>query len=253
MQENMDDYIDLTYFVDLLWKTYCKTAYCRICKENEVEVLQYGYQRGWLEAQDMCTGQKKPERRDVARIVHQFIKIELMEADEPEWNEAKQLLDLYDCRVCVNHVAQIFCKGIMKEREIHGDKKVFGMRELLTQAEAKEIIDNIFYRKEHRTFLKKTEIPTSGAIKLSSEEALTHKKGILIDVRTEGEYESGYLPGAKHCSMSQILEGRFPYPDQKREYCLYCEQGYQSEIAANYLWDQGYQYVYYFGNQMKET
>jgi len=80
------------------------------------------------------------EKRDAARIIHLFIRQTKIEADEPDWEKAKQLKDLYDCHVCVDHVAQIYVKGIINPAK----KDVFGMRNMITDKEVEEIISRVF-------------------------------------------------------------------------------------------------------------
>lgn len=80
------------------------------------------------------------EKRDAARLIHLFFRYTKIEEDEENWDKAKILKDLYDCRSCVDHVAQIYVKGII--RPVNFD--VFGMRNAITDKEAFEIIDNVF-------------------------------------------------------------------------------------------------------------
>lgn len=80
------------------------------------------------------------EKRDAARIIHFFLRQTKIESDEPEWDKAKKLKDLYDCHTCVDHVAQIYVKGIISVAY----EDVFGMRNNITDKEAEEIINRVF-------------------------------------------------------------------------------------------------------------
>ena len=40
----------------------------------------------------------------------------LGEEDESDWSAAERLQDLYSCHVCLNHIAQVYVKGIMGGR-----------------------------------------------------------------------------------------------------------------------------------------
>lgn len=86
------------------------------------------------------------ERRAAATIVHEFLKTVMKEPDEGDWRGADKLRDLYDCRVCVNHVAQIYSKGIMEGRRFLPDSPalIFDMRALVTVEEAEEILERVF-------------------------------------------------------------------------------------------------------------
>ena len=53
------------------------------------------------------------DRRGAAKITHLFIRDVFGIKDLDNINPAEKLRDLYDCRVCVNHIAQIYLRGIM--------------------------------------------------------------------------------------------------------------------------------------------
>ncbi len=82
------------------------------------ELLHYGHIAGWLEDQDEMHPAAQIDRRTVARIIHQFMKLELHIPDIPDISSAEVLKDLYTCRVCANHVAQVFAKGFMECEEV---------------------------------------------------------------------------------------------------------------------------------------
>jgi len=60
------------------------------------------------------------DRRGAARITHLFIRDVFGIKDLDNINPAEKLRDLYDCRVCVNHIAQIYLRGIMGAVEMKG-------------------------------------------------------------------------------------------------------------------------------------
>lgn len=82
------------------------------------------------------------ERRNAAAILHLFMRRTGLESDEDNWDKAKILKDLYDCRVCVDHVGQMYVKGIMESES----KDVFGMRKILDEKEAGDIVGRLFDR-----------------------------------------------------------------------------------------------------------
>ena len=123
-------------FVKALWKQ----AMHQNNADGELSLFSYGRNRGWLEEIDELEQDCPLERRSAARIIHQFLKLECGERDEADWEAAKVLLDLYDCRVCVNHVAQVYVKGIMEPAMEH----IFGMRMRVETAEAEAIIARVF-------------------------------------------------------------------------------------------------------------
>lgn len=81
-------------------------------------LLHYGHITGWLEDQDEAHPKAQIDRRTVARIIHQFMKLELHIKDNPDISSAEMLKDLYTCRVCANHVAQVYVKGLMDCEEV---------------------------------------------------------------------------------------------------------------------------------------
>ena len=85
--------------------------------DNYMEFTEYGRKRGWLEEQDLTYANLKIDRRSLARIIHEFIRIELGVEDINDWSNAKKLKDLYDCRVCAKHVAQMVERNIIPPRK----------------------------------------------------------------------------------------------------------------------------------------
>ncbi len=82
-------------------------------------------------------------RKDAARILHLYMLKVLHMKDEEDILSASVLKDLYDCRVCVNHIAQVYLKGIMKAHEYPGKLLIFDSNSELTASEAEEAILNM--------------------------------------------------------------------------------------------------------------
>ena len=109
-------------------------------------ILRYGHYRGWLEDQDERHPEAPLNRQSAARIVHQFLRIECNLQDIEDITPATILKDLYNCRVCANHIAQIYLRGIMKAMEYQADNQtvqIFNHLETISQHEAEEILTNI--------------------------------------------------------------------------------------------------------------
>lgn len=83
------------------------------------------------ELREAITGVK---RQTAAGIVHKYLLNVLRESDEADIRGAYVLKDLFDCRVCVNHVAQVYLKGIMGD-----DSPFFDMDLIVDEDEASEI------------------------------------------------------------------------------------------------------------------
>lgn len=71
---------------------------------------------------------------------------------------------------------------------------------------------------------------------------------VILDVRTQQEYESGHIPGAINVPNESI--GSAPVeelPDKEQMILVYCRSGNRSRQAAQKLADQGYQDIREFG------
>ena len=78
------------------------------------DILRYGHYRGWLEDQDERHPEALLNRQTTARIAHMFLLIECGIPDLSDITPSTVLKDLYTCRVCANHIAQIYTRGIIK-------------------------------------------------------------------------------------------------------------------------------------------
>jgi phage shock protein E len=64
---------------------------------------------------------------------------------------------------------------------------------------------------------------------------------LVIDVRTQSEYDAGHLQGALHIPYTQIGDTiAFIEPDTNRVIVLYCKGGFRSGMAENTLKNLGY-------------
>ena len=71
---------------------------------------------------------------------------------------------------------------------------------------------------------------------------------ILLDVRTKGEYESGYIPGAINIPLSNIDEKIISsLPDKSQMILVYCRSGNRSREASDKLSKLGYSNVLEIG------
>lgn len=88
--------------------------------------------------------------------------------------------------------------------------------------------------------------------KISAKEAKaimdSQEEHIIVDVRTQAEYDSGHIDGAILVPLDQI-EQLAPkmLPDYDKQILLYCRSGNRSAVAARILIDMGYTNVKDFG------
>lgn len=71
---------------------------------------------------------------------------------------------------------------------------------------------------------------------------------IIVDVRTQEEYDSGHIPGAI-CIPNESIRTEQPeeLPDLDQIILVYCRSGNRSKQAGQKLFDMGYTNVYEFG------
>ena len=87
------------------------------------------------------------DRRGAAKITHLFIRDVFGIKDLDNIDPAEKLRDLYDCRVCVNHIAQIYLRGIMDAVEMKGASGdtfyIFDGKGTVSVTDAQMIVANV--------------------------------------------------------------------------------------------------------------
>ena len=64
----------------------------------------------------------------------------------------------------------------------------------------------------------------------------------ILDVRSDGEYKNGFIPGAKHVYVPH-LEEHLRELDKNRQVVVYCATGYRASLAASILQKHGFERV----------
>jgi len=83
-------------------------------------------------------------------------------------------------------------------------------------------------------------------------ELLKEKKGIVIDVRTPGEYKQGHLPGAREIDfLSDDFVQNVSKLDKDTTYLIYCRSGHRSHQAGTKMKELGYKVVNLKGGFMQ--
>lgn len=204
--------------------------------------LDYALYKGLIEDYDMTSLSKPIERRSAARIVHEALLTELLERDEVKWSAAEKLIDLYSCRTCVMHIAQVYVKGIMLGRE----NNVFDVKGNMTVSEVEEIVVRMLDRGKR---IPQTEDKAFRSKLLQPDEAwelmLLNSRTMLVDVRTNEEYKQGHIDGSICIPLHDISNNPFSVCVKKdTPIILYCQKGYKSSLAAQALIDAGYSKIY---------
>ena len=83
-------------------------------------VFERGRKEGWLEAGDEIFKDGPLTRKNAARICHMYL-LKVMKVKDLDMSSAAKLKDLYDCRVCADHIAQVYLRGIMDAKNIKRD------------------------------------------------------------------------------------------------------------------------------------
>ena len=89
-------------------------------------------------------------------------------------------------------------------------------------------------------------------VNITAEEAKqimdTEEGYIILDVRTQEEYNQGHIPGAIVISHEEITEkANEMLPDKDQLILVYCRSGRRSKIAAAALVELGYTNIKEFG------
>ena len=71
---------------------------------------------------------------------------------------------------------------------------------------------------------------------------------LIVDVRTQTEYDGGHIPGAVCVPVDDIRNGKFDaLPDKYQTLLIYCYAGRRAVDAAKILTAAGYRNTYEFG------
>ena len=68
---------------------------------------------------------------------------------------------------------------------------------------------------------------------------LERKDALLLDVRTEGEYQNGHIPGAVNIPLDELRE-RLSELDQEKTLYVNCQSGLRSYLACRILSQNGF-------------
>jgi phage shock protein E len=90
-------------------------------------------------------------------------------------------------------------------------------------------------------------VARSGSISSSDARQLVESGGLLVDVRTPGEFGAGHLPGAINLPVQDLDRRMNELGDKERSIVLYCRSGSRSAQAGRMLKGAGYTKVHDLG------
>ena len=79
-----------------------------------------------------------------------------------------------------------------------------------------------------------------------AEQLVAHPEAVVLDVRTEEEYESGYIPNAQNIDlrMGQGFIDALQELDKEKTYFVYCRSGARSAQACQLMDQLGFTTTY---------
>ena len=170
-------------------------------------------------------------RQNAAKVVHEWLRDCFQEPDEADIEAALRLKDIYDCHACLNHVAQVYVKGIM---DACGG--IFGMKEELTEREAIEISE--------RAAKPEKRLRVAGVAAKAKVVTDYTKYDFLIDVRAPEEFAEGHPEGAVNIPLAEYVEDPVAFVTEKDAKILFiCQKGIKSRIAAEAATRAGFRNV----------
>jgi len=204
--------------------------------------LDYALYRGIIEDYDITNSNNPIERRSAARIIHEALLMEFLERDEEQWSAAEKLVDLYSCRTCVMHIAQVYVKGIMFARK----ENLFDLEGHLTIYEAADIVVRVLDKNKRIPPMKCKDAKSKLIQPEKAWEIMaTDHKSILVDVRTYEKFKQWHMEGSICLPLHNLVNNPFSVCVSKETpIILYCQKGYKSSLAAQALIDVGYSKVY---------
>ncbi len=75
--------------------------------------------------------------------------------------------------------------------------------------------------------------------------------GVLVDVRSASEFQSGHAKGAKNVSLQAIQSGAMPSSNKQKPVYLYCHSGARAASASSLLKRAGFVHVVNIGSLAK--
>ena len=237
-----------------------------------IGLLKGHYPEGSFDVFDRYMANLDPKvfllRKQAALIIHEFLYNVLQEPDEEDTDAAFELADIYECRICTMHIAQVYCKGIMSA------EGAFELMRPVNEDDAEKFIRRVFckserieYKKIRETFVnaefdRKKDIgqvltaksENTGDNELAVQESIGKqpagntiaegRKNIRIDIRSKAEYDLGHPEDTINIPMDTIV--RDPHcvsEDNGIRITIFCNDSDRGRIVEKCLKEAGYSQV----------
>lgn len=132
----MNKYLTIAQFIRLLSD--------QPALKTDEAILRSAFEAGWIEALDLTAHDRPVRRIDAARITHLYLLHVKCMNDIEDISGAEALMDLYDCRICVNHIAQVFLRGLMSGIYVPSGQDQTLIFDSQTIAEKADLLDIIY-------------------------------------------------------------------------------------------------------------
>ena len=206
--------------------------------------LEIALKDGIIDQNSLPTANTPMDRLSAIMLSHLFLTNVMQEEDSEYYSAAEQLVDYDFCPSCRAHLEQCYAKGIVVGRP----GSVFDGEAKLTKAEACTIIAktiNLSLRTPPIGFQDEENslITPEAAVNLLK----NHPKAILLDVRSQEEYDKSHISGSVLMTLDEITDPDGEKFDKDSHIIVYCSAGSRSRRAYNYFIEQGYKNVYNLG------
>ena len=177
------------------------------------------------------------DRKTAALIIHEFLYDVLKEPDEEDISPAFELEDIYECRVCAMHIAQVYSKGIANASHY------FDLKRTVSEDEAANLID--------RTLIPGKRVKPTGNSLFTTKDTIRPLKADngevrskVIDIGSHAEYELYHEEDSENIPMDELV--RNPYSignDLKTPITVICDSLSRIEVAIKCLKEAGFKDV----------
>ncbi len=131
----------------------------------------------------------------------------------------------------------------------YGEQKGDYSAGISREEQQKQTVDAILDLMEvHKDQEQEEVVKTYGQISpQEAKEKMDNEDVVILDVRTQEEYDSGHIKNAVCLPNEDIISEPDILPDKGQEILVYCRSGNRSKQAAQKLADMGYENVLEFG------